>query len=363
MKKEIKLTILPGDGIGPEVMEQGYKILKVLKKKFKLNISHCECDIGGIAIDKYGVSLPKCTIDSCSESDAVLLGSIGGPKWDNLPSHLRPEKSALLALRKHFNLFSNIRPAKIYPELHCLSPLRYDISKIGFDILYVRELTGGIYFGKPRGNSGCGLMEHSFDTEIYYKFEIERIAKIAFQLARLRKKRVTSVDKANVLNSSILWRKTVHSISKSYPDISLNHLYVDNAAMQIIKNPSQFDVILSSNLFGDILSDECAAIIGSIGMLPSASFNEKEFGIYEPSGGSAPDIAGKNIANPIAQILCISMFLHYTMKLPKLSYLLEKSVREALRIGYRTKDISDSKKYISTDEFGSQVAKLLSLRA
>ncbi len=242
-----------------------------------------------------------------------FFGSVGGPKWEHLPPAEQPERGALLPLRKHFKLFSNLRPAKLYPGLEEFCPLRADIAANGFDILCVRELTGGIYFGQPKGREGSGQHEKAFDTEVYHRFEIERIAHIAFESARKRRRKVTSIDKANVLQSSILWREIVSEVAKQYPDVALSHMYIDNATMQLIKDPSQFDVLLCSNLFGDILSDECAMITGSMGMLPSASLNEEGFGLYEPAGGSAPDIAGKNIANPIAQILSPALLLRYSL--------------------------------------------------
>ncbi|CAL4044103.1 3-isopropylmalate dehydrogenase [Buchnera aphidicola] len=360
MKKIYKLAILPGDGIGPEIMQEGYKILKVLKKKYRLNINTEEYDIGGIAIDKYGQALPEKTLNGCRKSDAILFGSVGGPKWQKLPADQQPERAGLLTLRKYFNLFLNLRPAKLNTILNKLSPLRNDISIKGFDILCVRELTGGIYFGQPKGSINHIPDKKAFDTEVYSQSEIERVAHIAFKLAKNRKFKITSVDKANVLESSILWRDTVNMVAKNYPEITLSHLYIDNATMQIIKNPSQFDVILSSNLFGDILSDECAIITGSIGMLPSASLNEKFFGLYEPAGGSAPDIAGKNIANPIAQILSIAMFVRYTMKLNSISDDIELAVTEALKKGHRTLDmIYGNEKHISTSDMGDIIANIL----
>ncbi|CAL4042819.1 3-isopropylmalate dehydrogenase [Buchnera aphidicola (Phyllaphis fagi)] len=361
MKKFFRIAVLPGDGIGPEVMKQGYKILNILKNKCFLNIITKEYDIGGIAIDKYGTPLPKKTLLGCKQSDAILLGSVGGPKWQKLPDNQQPEKGGLLPLRKYFNLFANIRPSILYPELIKLSPLRSKIVNLGFDILCVRELTGGIYFGNSDRKLDLECREFAFDTELYYKFEIERIARFAFNIARQRNKKVTSIDKANVLKSSKLWRETVDKISIEYPDVHVSHLYIDNAVMQIIKNPKIFDVILCSNLFGDIISDECAAITGSIGMLASASLNINNFGLYEPAGGSAPDIQNKNLANPIAQILSIALLLRYSMKLNELSKLIYSCIQTVLNQGYRTFDIADnSKDYISTDQMGDIISQLIS---
>ncbi|AHG60378.1 3-isopropylmalate dehydrogenase [Buchnera aphidicola] len=359
MKKKYRIAVLPGDGIGPEVMQEAYKILDVLKNHFSLPLEIEEFNIGGIAIDREGVALPNDTLKGCENSDAILFGSVGGSKWDKLPIEKRPERAALLPLRKHFNLFSNLRPAKLYPELKCLSPLRLDIIQNGFDILCVRELTGGIYFGEPKGRVKKNNSEYAFDTEIYHKSEIIRIAHLSFQLALSRKKRVCSIDKSNVLQSSVLWREVVEEVSKEYPDVVLSHLYIDNACMQIIKNPNQFDVLLCSNLFGDIISDECAMITGSIGMLPSASLNEKNFGLYEPAGGSAPDIEGKNIANPIAQILSVSMLIRYGMKLNKVANKIDHAVHSVLRAGYRTVDISNKKNYLKTNQMGDIIADFL----
>ncbi len=310
--KSYKIAVLPGDGIGPEVMAQAHKVLDAIEKKHGIAFERDEHDVGGIAIDNHGCPLPESTIKACEESDAVLFGSVGGPKWEHLPPNDQPERGALLPLRKHFQLFCNLRPAQIHSGLEAFSPLRADISGRGFDIVVVRELTGGIYFGQPKGREGEGATEKAFDTEVYHRFEIERIAKIAFDSARLRRKKVCSIDKANVLQSSILWREVVEEIAKDYPDVELSHMYIDNATMQLIKDPAQFDVMLCSNIFGDIISDECAMITGSMGMLPSASLNESKFGLYEPAGGSAPDIAGKNIANPVAQILSAALMLRYS---------------------------------------------------
>ncbi|QCI20162.1 MAG: 3-isopropylmalate dehydrogenase (plasmid) [Buchnera aphidicola (Brevicoryne brassicae)] len=359
MKKKYRIAILPGDGIGPEVMQEAYKILKILKDQFSLFIETEEFNVGGIAIDTQGTALPKDTLIGCENSDAILFGSVGGKKWDKLPVNQRPERASLLPLRKHFDLFSNLRPSKLYSELSFLSPLRFDIVKNGFDILCVRELTGGIYFGKPKGRLCENNLTYAFDTEIYYEFEIIRIAHLAFKLARSRKFKVCSIDKANVLQSSILWREIVEDISKQYPDVILSHLYIDNACMQIIKDPNQFDVILCSNLFGDIISDECAMITGSIGMLPSASLNNKNFGLYEPAGGSAPDIEGKNIANPIAQILSLSMLIRYSMNLDKIADKIDNAVINVLKKGYKTIDISNDKNYFKTNEMGDAIANCL----
>ncbi|QCI27222.1 3-isopropylmalate dehydrogenase [Buchnera aphidicola] len=359
MKKKFNLAVLPGDGIGPEVMQEGYKILNILKTKCHINFIINEYDIGGIAIDKYGIPLPKNTLLGCKNSDAILLGSVGGPKWNNIPDEKKPERGALLPLRKYFNLFANIRPAILYPELVDLSPLRQNIINSGIDILCIRELTGGIYFGKSNRKIDPKLGEFAFDTEIYYKYEIQKIAKIAFEISKQRKKKIISIDKSNVLESSKLWKNTVEMISKKYPEIKLSHLYVDNAVMQIIKNPNQFDIILCPNLFGDIISDELAAITGSIGMLPSASLNNENFGLYEPAGGSAPDIQGKNIANPIAQILSIALLLRYSMNLYELSDIIFQSVKIALKKGYRTFDISNNKKdYVTTNEMGDIISQI-----
>lgn len=279
-----------------------------------------------------------------------------GPKWEHLPPAEQPERGALLPLRKHFKLFSNLRPAKLYPGLEEFCPLRADIAANGFDILCVRELTGGIYFGQPKGREGSGQHEKAFDTEVYHRFEIERIAHIAFESARKRRRKVTSIDKANVLQSSILWREIVSEVAKQYPDVALSHMYIDNATMQLIKDPSQFDVLLCSNLFGDILSDECAMITGSMGMLPSASLNEEGFGLYEPAGGSAPDIAGKNIANPIAQILswlcCCA-----ALDAGDAATAIENAINRALEEGVRTGDLARGTAAVSTDEMGDIIAR------
>lgn len=339
MSDTMRIAVLPGDGIGPEVMEQALKVLRAAAVKFNLSFSFRECPVGGRAIDECGRALPDETLRACEESDAVLFGSVGGPKWDALPPDERPERGALLPLRRHFKLFCNLRPARIHPGLAALSPLRRDIAERGFDMVCVRELTGGIYFGRPKGREGSGPEEKAFDTEVYSRFEIERIAKMAFEAARLRRKKVTSVDKANVLQSSVLWRETVAAAHAAYPDVELEHIYVDNAAMQLVKDPSRFDVLLCGNMFGDILSDECAMITGSMGMLPSASLNESGFGLYEPAGGSAPDIAGKNIANPVAQILSAALMLRYSFRLEEAAAAVENAVSAALAEGRLTADL------------------------
>lgn len=360
MSKTYHIAVLPGDGIGPEVMAQAYKILNAVRQKFGVYITTREYDVGGIAIDRQDSPLPHNTIAGCEQADAILFGSVGGPKWEHLPETEQPERGALLPLRKHFKLFSNLRPARLYPELTAFCPLRADIAGRGFDILCVRELTGGIYFGQPKGCKGTGLDKHAFDTEVYYWFEIERIARIAFELARKRRRKVTSIDKANVLQSSVLWRSVVNQVAQDYPDVALAYLYIDNATMQLIKDPSQFDVLLCSNLFGDILSDECAMITGSIGMLPSASLNEQGFGLYEPAGGSAPDIAGKNIANPVAQILSTALLLRYSLGLDDAADAIESAVNQALEVGHRTADLAGGGKSLSTSEMGDIIAVLIS---
>ncbi|WP_294843160.1 3-isopropylmalate dehydrogenase [uncultured Gilliamella sp.] len=360
MSQNYHIAVLPGDGIGPEVMKQAYKVLEVIRQKYQLAITTSEYDVGGAAIDIHGCPLPKETLEGCEKADAILFGSVGGPKWSHLPPDAQPERGALLPLRKHFKLFANLRPARLYQGLEELCPLRADIASRGFDILCMRELTGGIYFGLPKGREGSGAQERAFDTEVYHRFEIERIAKMGFEAARLRRKKVTSVDKANVLQTSILWREVVSQVAKDYPDVALEHMYIDNATMQLVKDPSQFDVILCSNLFGDILSDECAMITGSMGMLPSASLNEQGFGLYEPAGGSAPDIAGKNIANPAAQILSLALLVRYSLKRDDIANAIETAVNQALEKGYRTADLARNVQPISTDEMGDIICKFIS---
>ncbi|HHF2956865.1 TPA: 3-isopropylmalate dehydrogenase [Vibrio diabolicus] len=357
--KSYKIAVLPGDGIGPEVMAQAHKVLDAIEKKHGIAFERDEHDVGGIAIDNHGSPLPESTVKACEESDAVLFGSVGGPKWEHLPPNDQPERGALLPLRKHFQLFCNLRPAQIHAGLEAFSPLRADISGRGFDIVVVRELTGGIYFGQPKGREGEGPTEKAFDTEVYHRYEIERIAKIAFESARLRRKKVCSIDKANVLQSSILWREVVEEIAKDYPDVELSHMYIDNATMQLIKDPAQFDVMLCSNIFGDIISDECAMITGSMGMLPSASLNESKFGLYEPAGGSAPDIAGNNIANPVAQILSAALMLRYSLGEETAAQDIETAVSKALSAGELTGDLAGDNPALSTSEMGDKIAEYI----
>ncbi|NAX46445.1 3-isopropylmalate dehydrogenase [Photobacterium halotolerans] len=351
-----KIAVLSGDGIGPEVMRQAHKVLDAIEARFGFTLDREAYDVGGIAIDNHGSPLPDHTLKGCEAADAVLFGSVGGPKWEHLPANEQPERGALLPLRKHFQLFCNLRPAQIHNGLEAFSPLRADISERGFDIVVVRELTGGIYFGQPKGREGEGAMEKAYDTEIYHRYEIERIARIAFESARLRRKKVCSIDKANVLQSSILWREVVEGIAKDYPDVELSHMYIDNATMQLIKDPSQFDVMLCSNIFGDIISDECAMITGSMGMLPSASLNQDKFGMYEPAGGSAPDIAGKNIANPVAQILSAALMLRYSLEQEEAARAIEQAVSQALEAGELTADLAGSRPALSTDAMGDKIA-------
>ncbi|MEC4089727.1 3-isopropylmalate dehydrogenase [Pseudoalteromonas rubra] len=343
-----QIAVLAGDGIGPEVMAAAELVLDKVSEVFGIGLERQHHAIGGAAIDAYGVALPDTTLAACEASDAILFGSVGGPKWEHLPPQEQPERASLLPLRKHFGLFCNLRPAQLLPALSAASPLRADISQQGFDILCVRELTGGIYFG-DKGREGSGAEEAAFDTQRYSRKEIERIARFAFEAARLRSNRVTSVDKANVLASSVLWREVVCDISKDYPDVELEHIYIDNAAMQLVKQPGQFDVLLCDNLFGDILSDECAMITGSMGLLPSASLNQSGFGLYEPAGGSAPDIAGKGIANPIAQILSAALMLRYSLAQDEAARRIEKAVAEAVAAGVGTPDIYPQGGYTTLD--------------
>lgn len=335
-----KIAILPGDGIGPEVMQEAIKVLDAAQKRFGFSLEYRHAHVGGAAIDHHGEALPASTLATCEWADAILFGSVGGPRWEHLPPAQQPERAALLPLRKHFGLYCNLRPAKIFPSLASASPLHPDIVKDGFDILCVRELTGDIYFGQPKGREGSGPEEKAYDTMVYTRYEIERIARMAFDFARKRQGRVASVDKANVLTTMVLWREVVTEVAKDYPDVALTHIYVDNAAMQLVKNPHQFDVLLCGNMFGDILSDECAMITGSMGLLASASLNEEKFGLYEPAGGSAPDIAGKGIANPLAQILSASMMLRFSLDLPEAADAIENAVAKTLEEGILTADIS-----------------------
>ena len=338
-----KIAVLPGDGIGPEVMKEAIKVLAAVQRKCGFTLQYKTDDIGGIAIDNYGCPLPASTLKLCEQSDAILFGSVGGPKWDKLPIEKRPEAGALLPLRKHFDLFCNLRPARVFKALKGASPLRADIIGDGFDFLCVRELTGDIHFGQPRGRRGEGEAEEGFDTMLYSRREVRRIAKLAFEMARVRRHKVSSIDKSNVLSTSRLWRETVIEVAAGYPDVTLEHIYVDNAAMQMIKDPKQFDVMLCGNMFGDILSDEAAQITGSIGLLASASLNEQKFGLYEPAGGSAPDIAGKGIANPIAQILSAALMLRYSFGETEGADLIEAAVERVLDAGVRTGDIATDK--------------------
>ncbi len=334
-----KIAVLAGDGIGPEVMQEAKKVLATVADKFNFTLSMSDYDVGGCAIDNHGEALPASTLAGCEQADAILFGSVGGPKWENLPPTEQPERCALLGLRGHFDLFCNMRPATLQPALASLSTLRADIAETGFDVLVMRELTGDIYFGQPKGRRGEGEDETGYDTMLYSRREIGRIAHLAFQAAQKRDNKVTSVDKANVLATSILWREVVAEVAKDYPDVSYENLYVDNAAMQLVRDPNQFDVLLCPNLFGDILSDICAMITGSMGMLPSASLNASGFGMYEPAGGSAPDIAGQGIANPIAQILSAALMLRYSLNQPEAADAIEQAVANTLDNGFLTADL------------------------
>ncbi len=347
------IALLKGDGIGPEIVDSAVRVLEVVGKKFCHEFSFKAYDIGGVAIDRHGKPLPEETVSGCLSSDSVLLGAVGGPKWDTLPGNLRPEK-ALLGIREAMGLFTNLRPAKLYPALKDDCPLRADIVENGFDIMIVRELTGGIYFGE-RGMREGKYGEEAYDTECYSRMEIERIARVAFESARKRRKKLISIDKANVLESSRLWRRVVHEIAEEYPDVECTDMLVDNAAMQLVRNPAQFDVIVTSNMFGDILSDEASQITGSIGMLPSASLGETKRGLYEPIHGSAPDIAGKGLANPIATILSAAMMLLYSFGLSEEHDCIVSAVDRVLEAGYRTADIAHGEKALSTDEITDKI--------
>lgn len=351
-----KVAVLPGDGIGPEVMAEAIKVLDAVKSRCGFTLEYEFANVGGIAIDKHGQALPPGTLKICEQADSILFGSVGGPKWESLPPETQPERAALLPLRKHFDLFCNLRPAKVYKSLTAASPLRPDIVGDGFDILCVRELTGDIYFGQPKGRDGSGLDERAFDTMVYSRREIQRIARAAFRLAQSRRRKVTSIDKANVLTTMVLWREVITEVAREFPEVTLEHLYIDNATMQVLRRPRDFDVLLAGNIFGDIISDECAMLTGSMGMLPSGSFNESRFGMYEPAGGSAPDIAGKGIANPLAQILSAAMLLRFSLDLPRPAELIETAVENVLRQGMRTIDIAtDKSRAVGTTQIGDAI--------
>ena len=349
--KKYKIAVLKGDGIGPEIVNEAIKVLNAVSKSENFELEYNEFLLGGSAYDKTGEPCPNETIEGCLNSDAVLFGSIGGPKWDNLPKEKRPE-TGLLKIRKALGLYANLRPAVIFDELVEASTLKEEVIK-GVDLLVVRELTGGIYFGTPRGKE----KNKAYNTMVYTREEIERIARIGFEEAKKRRKKVTSVDKANVLEVSELWREVVEEVAKDYPDIELEHMYVDNAAMQLVRNPKQFDVILTGNIFGDILSDEASMIVGSIGLLPSASIGGK-VGLFEPIHGSAPDIQGQGIANPIATILSAAMMLDYLGEL-NAAQKIRHAIKKVLAEGYRTKDIAsfDAKEIVNTEKMGSLIAE------
>ena len=353
-----RIVAIPGDGIGPEVVREAILILDKIGEEFNHKFEIKYALAGGCAIDEVGVPLPHETLKICQSSDAVLLGAVGGYKWDNTTAKVRPEQ-ALLGLREGLNLYCNLRPALLYNPLKIASPLKEELINDGIDIAVVRELTGGIYFGN-RGRFLEDGVEAAFDTEKYNE-EVRRIAKIAFETAMKRNKKVTSVDKANVLESSRLWRETVIEVSKEYKKVELNHMYIDNASMQLVRNPAQFDVIVTSNMFGDILSDEASMITGSIGMLPSASLGKGKLGMYEPIHGSAPDIAGMDIANPLATILSVAMIFRYSLDLEEEAQAIENSVVKVLEDGYRTKDIySEGTRLVGTRKMGQLVIERLS---
>ena len=335
----LKIAVLAGDGIGPEVMTEALRVLAHVARQENHRLDYAEADVGGAAIDRHGRALPEVTLKLCERSDAILFGSVGGPKWENLPPKEQPERAALLPLRKHFTLFANLRPGLLYRELAGASPLKAERIPEGIDIVCIRELTGGLYFG-------VGDLR-AVDTMIYRKSEVERITRVAIDTARARGKRLCSVDKANVLETSVLWRKTVTDyVAKHAPDLALTHMYVDNAAMQLVRDPNQFDVLFTENMFGDILSDEMACVCGSLGMLASASLGAGRnslglpFGLYEPAGGTAPDIAGKGLANPCAQVLSTALMLRFSFGLEKTAARIEAAVKKAVTGGVRTADIA-----------------------
>ncbi|MBM3771864.1 MAG: 3-isopropylmalate dehydrogenase [Acidimicrobiia bacterium] len=340
-------------------MDQAVRVVDAAGRQFGFAVTWRPMDVGGIAIDRHGEALPPATLKACEQSQAILFGAVGGPKWESLPPERQPERASLLPLRKHFDLYCNLRPARVYKALAPACPLRPDIVGDGFDILVVRELTGGAYFAQrpsAKGREGSGPDERAWDTKEYSRKQVERIAHKAFQAARTRRKRVVSIDKANVLTSMVFWREIVTAVGKAYPDVTLSHMYVDNAAMQLVKNPHQFDVMLCGNMFGDILSDECAMLTGSMGLLPSASLAEGAFGLYEPAGGTAPDIAGTGIANPIAQILSAALMLRFSFGELEAASAIEAAVARAVDAGIRTADIAlPGSRMVRTAEMGDAI--------
>ncbi len=350
----MKIAVLPGDGIGPEIIAQALRVLEVLKNE-GMDMTLTEAPLGGQAYDAYGHPYPEFTQKICREADAVLLGAVGGPQYDNLDRPLRPERG-LLAIRKDLGLFANLRPAVLYPELANASTLKPEVVA-GLDIMIVRELTGDVYFGQPRGMRTNEEGEREgFNTMIYTESEVRRIAHVAFGIAMKRNKKLCSVDKANVLETTEFWKEIVIDVAKEYPEVELSHMYVDNAAMQLIRNPKQFDVMVTGNIFGDILSDEASMLTGSIGMLASASLNASKQGLYEPSHGSAPDIAGKNLANPIATVLSVAMMLRYSFDNEAAAVRIENAIKKVLATGFRTGDIyEEGMKKVSCSEMGDQI--------
>ena len=355
---EKQIAVIRGDGIGPEIVEQALRVLDAVAKKYGHKFTYTDVDMGGIAIDKWGEPLPAAMLEKCLAADSVLLGAVGGPKWDGLPGDKRPEKG-LLALRSGMGLYANNRPAKLWPQLAAASPLKPEIVEKGIDFLVVRELIGGVYFGSHTTEE-CGGEQKATDVMSYAEHEIERIGRIAFETARKRRKKVTSVDKANVLDTSRLWRRVMHRLAEEYPDVEYADMLVDNTAMQIVKNPGQFDVVVTENMFGDILSDEASMITGSIGMIPSSSLGEGSRGLYEPIHGSAPDIAGQNKANPIGTILSAAMMLKYSFDLDEEAAAIEAAVHKVLDEGLRTGDMmAEGCTLVSCSEMGDAILKNL----
>lgn len=356
--KEFNIALIEGDGIGPEIIKEAVKVIDKVVSLYDTKINWTPILAGGCSIDAHGEPLTSNAIEVCLKSDSVFLGAIGGPKWDKLPGNKRPEM-ALLGLRKAMGVYANLRPAKVFKELKEASPLKNEIIGDGLDIMMVRELISGIYFGE-KGRKDVGGVEAAYDVMIYNKEEVRRIAKIAFDLAMKREKKLTSIDKANVLESSRLWRETIEEVAKNYPEVTLSHMLVDNAAMQLVRNPKQFDVVVTGNMFGDILSDEASMITGSIGMLASSSIGNSKNGLYEPIHGSAPDIAGQDVANPLATILSGAMMLRVSLDMPECASDIEKAVSEVLEAGYRTADIySEGTKKVGTTKMGDLVLEAL----